>query len=102
LLPADLRGTTLAEQGQRLETVRIDTDGINLAAAVAAARKGPEVVLEATCGWYRAADDLAEVGAKVHLEKRSMCRIWRLGGTVGRMCMSAFSRRVRSTSLRRL
>ena len=39
---------------------------------MAAVRKGPEVVLEATCGWYRAADDLAEVGAKVHLEKRSM------------------------------
>jgi hypothetical protein len=52
LLPAGLRETTVAEQGQRLETIRIDDDGINLAAAVAAAREVPEVVLEATCGYY--------------------------------------------------
>ena len=75
LLSADFRDTAVAEQGQRLETIRIDNDGINLAAAVAAAGEGPEVVLEATCGEYWAADDLAEVGAKVHLEKRSMRRI---------------------------
>ena len=55
------------EQGQRLETIRIDNDAINLASAVAAAGEDPEVVLEATCGWYWAADVLAEVGAKVHL-----------------------------------
>ena len=52
LLPAGLRETTVAEQGQRLETIRIDDDGINLAAAVAAAGEVPEVVLEATCGYY--------------------------------------------------
>ncbi len=55
------------EQGQRLETIRIDNDAINLANAVSAAGEDPEVVLEATCGWYWAADVLAEVGAKVHL-----------------------------------
>ena len=55
------------EQGERLETVRIDNDPINLAAAVAAAGEDPEVVLEATCGWYWAADVLAELGATVHL-----------------------------------
>jgi hypothetical protein len=55
------------EQGQRLETIHIDNDAINLANAVAAASEDPEVVLEATCGWYWAADLLAEEGAKVDL-----------------------------------
>ena len=44
------------EQGERLETVRIDNDPINLAQVVVAAGEDAEVVLEATCGWYWAAD----------------------------------------------
>jgi len=55
------------EQGKRLETVRIDNDPINLAQVVAAAGEDAEVVLEATCGWYWAADVLAEMGANIHL-----------------------------------
>ena len=55
------------EQGERLETVRIDNDPINLAQVVAAAGEDAEVVLEATCGWYWAADVLAELGAHIHL-----------------------------------
>jgi transposase len=55
------------EQGERLETVRIEIDPVNLAAIVAAAGEEPEVVLEATCGWYWASDVLAECGANVHL-----------------------------------
>ena len=55
------------EQVQRLQTFHIDDDAINLAAAVAAAGEDPEVVLVATCGWYWAADVLAEEGAKVDL-----------------------------------
>ena len=38
-----------------------------LAEAVAAAGPEPEVVLEATFGWYWAADVLEEMGARVHL-----------------------------------
>jgi transposase len=38
-----------------------------LAAVVAEAGSDPEVVLEATCGWYWAADVLAGAGARVHL-----------------------------------
>ena len=34
---------------------------------VAKAGEAPEVVLEATLGWYWAADVLAELGATVHL-----------------------------------
>jgi transposase len=55
------------EQGERLETVRIDNDPISLARVVAAAGEDAEVVLEATCGWYWASDVLAELGANVHL-----------------------------------
>ena|SRR5579875_3252101 len=38
-----------------------------LAAAVGAAGPEPEVVIEATFGWYWAVDVLTEMGAKVHL-----------------------------------
>ena len=43
------------------------TTPINLAQVVAAPARIAEVVLEATCGWYWAADVLAEMGANVHL-----------------------------------
>src|SRR5881227_2839082 len=47
--------------------VHIDNSPLALAEAVAAAGPEPEVVLEATFGWYWAADVLAELGAHVHL-----------------------------------
>src|SRR4051794_41729382 len=53
--------------GERLETVRIDNDPVALALEIAKAGPDPEVVLEATYGWYWAADVLAAEGAKVHL-----------------------------------
>src|SRR5215213_2220597 len=53
--------------GERLETVRIDNDPVALALEVAKAGPDPEVVLEATYGWYWAADVLAALGARVHL-----------------------------------
>ena len=53
--------------GELLSKVHIDNDPIALAEAVAAAGPEPEVVLEATFGWYWAADVLAELGARVHL-----------------------------------
>lgn len=53
--------------GGLIETVQIDNDPLVLAEVVARAGEAPEVVLEATYGWYWAADVLAEVGAKVHL-----------------------------------
>lgn len=54
-------------QGETLEMVRIDNDPVVLAAELAKAGEHPEVVLEATYGWYWAADVLAECGATVHL-----------------------------------
>jgi transposase len=57
----------MAESGERLETVRILNDPERLAAVMTRAGEAPEVVLEATYGWYWAADALAELGAHVHL-----------------------------------
>jgi transposase len=56
-----------ADTGQRLETVRIDNDPVALAAQIAKAGEHPDVVLEATYGWYWAVDVLQEQGARVHL-----------------------------------
>jgi transposase len=53
--------------GEHLETVRISNDPEYLRAVMARAGEVPEVVLEATYGWYWAADTLAELGANVHL-----------------------------------
>jgi transposase len=53
--------------GEVLSKVHIDNDPVTFAQAVAAAGPHPEVVLEATFGWYWAADLLQEMGATVHL-----------------------------------
>jgi transposase len=53
--------------GMAIETVQIDNSAVALAEVVARAGESPEVVLEATYGWYWAADVLAELGAHVHL-----------------------------------
>jgi transposase len=54
-------------EGEVLSKVHIVNDPVALVQAVEAAGPEPEVVLEATFGWYWAADVLAEMGAKVHL-----------------------------------
>jgi transposase len=53
--------------GELLETVQIHNDPIVLAEVITRAGEAPEVVLEATYGWYWAADVLTECGASVHL-----------------------------------
>ena len=55
------------ERGDLLETVRIRNDVDSLTKVMARAGVSPEVVLEATYGWYWAADALADLGARVHL-----------------------------------
>jgi transposase len=57
----------MTETGEQLETVRISNDPEYLREVMARAGECPEVVLEATYGWYWAADTLAELGATVHL-----------------------------------
>jgi len=53
--------------GNRLSVRRIVNDPVALAQEISQAGTEPEVVLEATYGWYWAADVLAAVGATVHL-----------------------------------
>jgi transposase len=57
----------MTEDGRRLGTVRITNSPAELRAQIVRAGKNPKVVLEATYGWYWAADTLAAAGAEVHL-----------------------------------
>jgi transposase len=55
------------ETGKVLEAVRITNDVDQLTAVIGRAGEDPEVVLEATYGWYWAVDALQAAGALVHL-----------------------------------
>ena len=57
----------MTEDGRRLGTAKITNSPAELRAQIARAGKSPRVVLEATYGWYWAADTLAAAGAEVHL-----------------------------------
>jgi transposase len=57
----------MTEAGEQLGCVRIGNDPLRLAAEIAKAGEEPEVVLEATYGWYWAVDVLQDAGARVHL-----------------------------------
>lgn len=56
-----------SEGGDALEATRILNDVDSLNAVIARAGEDPEVVLEATYGWYWAVDMLQAAGAHVHL-----------------------------------
>ena len=57
--------------GEKLSSVRVANDPFAIAAAVAEAGPEPEVVIEATYGWYWVVDWLQEQGATVHLANPS-------------------------------
>jgi hypothetical protein len=57
----------MTEDGRKLETVRIANSPAELRKVIARAGENPRVVVEATYGWYWAADVLEEAGAEVHL-----------------------------------
>jgi transposase len=57
----------MTEDGKRLGTAKITNSPQELRREIARAGKAPKVVLEATYGWYWAADTLAAAGAEVHL-----------------------------------
>src|SRR5436190_17399394 len=57
----------MTAEGRKLETARITNSPAELRRVIARAGKRPQVVLEATYGWYWAADTLAAAGAQVHL-----------------------------------
>ena len=53
--------------GERLEAVRFASDPAVLAEQIVKAGPAPEVVAEATYGWYWVADVLGAAGARLHL-----------------------------------
>ena len=57
--------------GEKLGSVRVDNDALSIASALADAGPNPEVVIEATYGWYWIVDWLQEQGAAVHLANPS-------------------------------
>ena len=58
----------MTRDGERIgRPVRIDSDPFELAAQVASWGEDPEVVLEATYGWYWAADVVTDAGVSLHL-----------------------------------
>jgi transposase len=57
----------MTPDGRRLGSARIANSAAELRTELAKAGIRPQVVLEATYGWYWAADALAEAGARVHL-----------------------------------
>ena len=56
-----------SESGEQLSAVRILNDPVSLELQLEEAGADPEVVLEATYGWYWAVDVLQACGARVHL-----------------------------------
>lgn len=57
----------LDETGQRLWWRRFENTPLTMAEVISEAGPDPEVVLEATWGWYWAADVITEAGGRVHL-----------------------------------
>ena len=53
--------------GDKIDSVRVDNEPSRFAKEVSAAPVGSAVILEATYGWYWAADLLKEMGYRVHL-----------------------------------
>jgi hypothetical protein len=56
-----------SESGEQLSAVRIVNDPVALGLQLEQAGSDPEVLLEATYGWYSAVDVLHACGARVHL-----------------------------------
>jgi hypothetical protein len=69
----------MSAMGEKLSGVRIVNDPMAIAGAAAEAGPGPEVVIEATYGWYWVVDLLQANGARVHLANWSAIRpsLWR-------------------------
>ena len=57
----------LSATGERLSIVRVDNNPVTITEAMRDAGDAPEVVIEATYGWYWVVDLLQELGATVHL-----------------------------------
>ena len=54
------------QAGEKIDSVRVDNEPSHFAKAVSVAPVGSPVIIEATYGWYWAADLLEEMGYQVH------------------------------------
>ena len=54
----------LSASGERLSVVRVANEAVAISAAVVEAGPNPEVVIEATYGWYWVVDLLQELGGR--------------------------------------
>ncbi len=63
----------ITDAGELLEAVQVTNSPLALAEVMTRAGEHPEVVLEATYGWYWAVDTLAECGASTHLAHPAGC-----------------------------
>jgi hypothetical protein len=61
----------LSADGERLGLHRIVNDPFELVQVIGLCGESPEVVIEATYGWYWAVDLLQELGAVVHLARNT-------------------------------
>jgi hypothetical protein len=59
--------------GEQLSSVRVPNDALAVVTAVAEAGREPEVVIEATYGWYWAVDLLQDLGTTAHLANSREC-----------------------------
>ena len=57
----------MSPDGENLSEVRIDNDPVALSSGITKAGADPELVLEATYGWFWAVDVFESAGARVHL-----------------------------------
>lgn len=55
------------QAGEKIDSVRVDNEPSHFAKAVSTAPVGSDVIVEATYGWYWAADLLKKMGYEVHL-----------------------------------
>ena len=85
----DLR---LAASGERLGLQRIVNEPLELAQVIGLCGEAPQVVIEATYGWYWAVDLLQELGAVVHLGAPVGRRLGRPTGQERRERRDAISR----------
>jgi transposase len=57
----------VSDSGERLGVYRVPNEPARIAAVITAAGEAPEVVIEATYGWYWCVDLCRQLGARVHL-----------------------------------
>jgi hypothetical protein len=91
----------MSATGEKLSCVRIANEPMAIAAAVAEAGPEPEVVIEATYGWYWVVDLLQANGARAHLANPPGAQLGAAAGQERRARRDRFGGHVASGSAAR-